>query len=77
MSDKPKPVVPMSLLDRQIAVAKQRMTHAKTDDMRRIYAEQVVGMRFERGDFPMIQALDPTTRQGLVSEMLKPTEAHP
>jgi hypothetical protein len=77
MSMKATAPVPMSLLDRQIAVAKQRLAHATNDDVRRIHAETVVGLRFERGDFPMIQKLDADTRRGLVAETLNPPGATP
>lgn len=61
----------MTLLDRQIADAKNRATFATTDDLRRYYAEKAVGLQFDRGDFPMIQALDSDTRKSLVNALLK------
>lgn len=63
----------MSVLDRQIADAKYRMTAAATEDLARYYAERVVGLRFERGDFQMIDALTPTIRRALVVQTLKAT----
>lgn len=63
---------PMSVLDRQIADAKHRMTFAQTDDLKRYYAERIVGLRIERGDFKdIIQDLDAVTRRALVLAMMK------
>jgi hypothetical protein len=61
----------MSLLDRQIADAKARMTAAPTEDLKRYYADRVVGLRFERGDFEMIDKLTDTIRRALVNALLK------
>lgn len=61
----------LSQLDRQIADAKARQQFAATDDLKRFYAERVVGLRFERGDFEMIANLDKDTRAALVRAQLK------
>lgn len=63
----------MSLVDRQIADARQRMIFATTADLRRYYAERLVGLRFERGDHPEIDKLDPITRRALVRRELATT----
>lgn len=65
------PAPKMSVLDRQIADAKHRLTFALTDDLKRYYADKVIGLRFDRGDFPMIQGLDTVTRRALVIAMLR------
>jgi hypothetical protein len=72
MSDaKPKTPVPMTPLDRQIADAKHRMAHAKDENSQRYWAERVIGLRFERGDFEMISVLTPAIRRALVVALLK------
>lgn len=58
-------------LNQQIADAKTRYVYALTDDLKRYWADKVVGMRFDRGDFPMIQSLDDVTRRALVIAMMK------
>jgi hypothetical protein len=66
-----KPTTPMPLLDRQIADAKYRMTIAATKDLERYYAERVIGLRFERGDFPMIPDLTHTIHKALARAQIK------
>jgi hypothetical protein len=70
------PAPAMSLLDRQIADAKGRMCYAKSDDLARYYAERLAGLRFERGDFPIIQRLDHATHKGLARALLRERKAH-
>ena len=71
-----KPAPAMPLIDRQIADANARAAYAQSEDLRRYYVERLVGLRFERGDFPMIQCLDKPTRAGLVRAMLKETSTN-
>jgi hypothetical protein len=66
-----KPGPPAStILDRQISDAKHRFVFASTEDLRRYYADRVIGLRFERGDFEMIPRLDTTIRRALVKAMM-------
>jgi hypothetical protein len=55
-------------LDRAIEDAKGRLVYAKE---RLPYARQLVDLKFQRGDYPMIQSMDRDTREALAVAMLK------
>ena len=58
----------MSDLDRAIEDAKGRLVYATN---RLPYARQIVDLKLQRGDYPMIQSMDSDTREALAVAMLK------